>query len=94
MPGAPPFPLPSPLDPLAPMHEVEALAEGVAATVRVARGLLEGRRQVEIAGLDRMVGLLCAKALDLPPDQGRQLRPRLLALEHDINRLGAALAPR
>ncbi len=80
-------------DPMAPMRDVAAIAAGVTATLLVARGLVESRRRVDLAGLDRMVGLLCAKALDLPPEQGRALRPVLMALERDLESLGAALAP-
>jgi hypothetical protein len=85
-------PLLAPLDPMAPLRDVEAIAEGVAATLRVAHGLVEARRRVDLAGLDRMVGLLCARALDLAPEQGRALRPRLMAIDDDLVRLGAALA--
>lgn len=79
------------LDPLAPMHAVEALADGVAATLRVARGLLDAKRQVDLAGLDRMVGPLCAKALDLAPEQGRLLRPRLQTLQQELDVLAARM---
>ena len=34
--------------------------------------LVANGRTVDMAGLDRGVGLLCAKALDLPPEAGAQ----------------------
>ncbi len=81
----------APLDPMAPMREVERLADGVAATLQVARGLLQACRQVDLAGLDRMVGLLCARLLDLPHEQGLALRPRLIALQGELDWLEAAM---
>lgn len=82
----------APLDPLAPLRGVEALADGVARTVQMARKLAEVRRRVDLAGLDRMVGLLCAKMLDLPLDQGRRLRPRLAQLQQELDGLDRVLA--
>ena len=69
------------------------MAAGISATLRIARGLIEGRRQVELAGLDAMVGLLCARVLDLPPEQGRALRPRLALLLTELDGLAGALPP-
>jgi hypothetical protein len=92
---APPS-LPDPFAPVEPSMEAagaRALAEGVSATLRIARGLIEGHRQVDLAGLDAMVGLLCARTLDLPPEQGRALRPRLMLLLAELDGLTGALAP-
>lgn len=72
---------------------VAAMIEGALATVRTARALAEGRRRIDLAGLDDMVGRICARALDLPPAAGRKLRPRLIALDDELRRLGEALAP-
>ena len=49
-----------------------AFADGVTQTLGVARGLVEAGRHVDLAGLEDQVGLLCAKALDLPPEEGRE----------------------
>ena len=85
------------IDPPAPdpttMATAEALAEGVSAMLRVARGLVEGQRQIDLAGLDAMVGYLCARTLDLPPEQGRAMRPRLMLLLTELDSLTGALAP-
>ena len=82
-------PWPSPAhDPAAAQHD---LAEQVRTTVAIARALAGMDREVEIAGLDRMVGLLCAKTLDLPPDQGRAARPGLVAILAEVELLSATL---
>ncbi len=76
----------------APVGAATELVDGVAALLRLARGLVTAGRAVDLAGLDRMVGLLCARALDLPPEEGRRLRPRLAALLAELDGLGSALA--
>ncbi len=82
-------PWPSPAhDPVAAQH---ALAEQVRHTVAIARALAGMDREVEVSGLDRMVGLLCAKTLDLPPDLGRAARPGLVAILAEVELLSATL---
>jgi len=78
-------------DPGIPASAASALADGIAATLRVARGLALAGRPVDLTGLDGMVGVLCARALDLPPAEGRCLRPRLAELLTELDTLGAAL---
>ena len=51
--------------------DVASLSKTLHDTVNIAAGLATGGRRVDVAGLDRSVGLLCAKALDLPPTEGR-----------------------
>ena len=75
------------------MAAVEGLAGQVAGALRLAGALAQGGRRLDLAGLDQMIGRLCAQALDLPPDQGRAMRPLLLALLRDPDELGARLAP-
>ncbi len=75
-------------DPVAAQHD---LAEQVRKTVAIARALAGMDREVEVVGLDHMVGLLCAKTLDLPPDQGHTARPGLLAILAEIELLSATL---
>jgi hypothetical protein len=48
---------------------------------------------VDLSGLEGMVGLLCARVLDLPPAQGRGLRPLLASLLAELDELNGALAP-
>ena len=68
-----------------------SLGEGLARTVCIARLLVENGRTVDMVGLDRGVGLFCAKVLDLPADIGSTLRPHLLALLAETDRLTEAL---
>lgn len=68
-----------------------SLAGGIATTIRLSRALVDTGRSVDLAGLDRVVGLLCAKALDLQPEQGRELVPELSAMLREIDGLTAAL---
>lgn len=70
---------------------VRGMAESLGRTVCIARALLQHGRTLDLAGLDRGVGLLCAKALDLPLEAGRQFRPHLEALLNEADRLTAAL---
>ncbi len=75
----------------APLRELRAFADGVTQTLGVARGLVEAGRYVDLGGLEDQVGLLCAKALDLPPEEGRALRDELLALLARVEALSVAL---
>jgi hypothetical protein len=68
------------------------LAAGMTATIRVARALATSGRQIDLSGIERDAGLLCARVFDLPPASGRFLRPHLLALLSEHDALAAALA--
>ena len=70
---------------------VLALGDGVRQTIGVARALIDSGRTVNLAGLDRAVGLLCAKALDLTPDSGRTVTLQLRTLRQDADALVQAL---
>ncbi|MBV8398074.1 MAG: hypothetical protein JOZ58_11475 [Acetobacteraceae bacterium] len=78
--GAPPF------------DAAHALASGLVNALRLARAMAETGRPLDLSGLEEPVGLLCAKALDLPPEQGRALRPALLSLLAEAEALQGALA--
>lgn len=71
--------------------EVAALSEAVRNTVTMAAGLAAGGRQVDLTGLDRTMGLLCAKALDLAAVDGRTARTGLIALLTEVDALSLAL---
>jgi hypothetical protein len=73
--------------------EVEALIEVLATVVQTAGALLSEGHRLDLTGLDSLVGLLCARALDLDPRHGCALGPTLLALRDDLDGLFAALAP-
>jgi hypothetical protein len=83
--------LPDPLD------TARRFADGLRATVQLARELVASRRAVDLAGLDQQVGLLCAKALDLPPEQSAAILPSLYHLAGAVDALEielfAAFAP-
>jgi hypothetical protein len=68
-----------------------SLAGGIVTTVRLSRALFDSGRSVDLAGLDAVVGLLCAKALDLQPEQGRELVPELSDMLREIDDLFTAL---
>jgi hypothetical protein len=80
-------PLPDPH----PNTEALQLVETVARTLMVARVLAQRGRAVDLQGLDAMVGLLCAKTLDLGPDYARIMRPQLMALRAELDALSALL---
>ncbi len=71
------------------VRTAEALADGLNHMLHVAVALLNQRRRVDLTGLDERIGRLCAAVLDLPPEQGCDLRPKLLVLRDQIDRLGA-----
>jgi len=81
-------------EPYDPTEAVRALAGELTSMVEVARALAAAGRTVDLAGLDARIGLLCAKSLDLPPDEGRRMRPRLIALSGSMQALSRALADR
>jgi hypothetical protein len=71
-----------------------SLTEAIGATaamLRLAEGIVAAGRQVDLAGLEDRIGLVCAQALDLPPDEGVRLRPGLVALLRDLDALAVAL---
>ena len=71
---------------------VRELVEALTRTIDLARALAEAGRAIDLAGLDGQVGLLCAKSLDLPPDQGRAVRPRLIELSEAVATLARVLS--
>ena len=71
--------------------DVAALSHGVLATVDMAAGLAMGGRRIDVVGLDHAVGLLCAKALDLPPAEGHAACAGLFALLTQMDALSSAL---
>ena len=80
--------------PAFPDTEIERTRAGATAlrrTVALARALASGGRSIDLAGLDGQVGLICARALDLPPEQGRTIREELEAVLAEVDDLAAAL---
>jgi hypothetical protein len=57
----------------------------------ITRALVAAGRKVDIAGLDGPIGLLCAKSLDLSPEDGRQMRVLLLGILEEVDALSELL---
>ena len=53
--------------------------------------MLDTGQDVDLAGLDGGIGLLCAKSLDLPPALGRALRPRLMIVLQELDAMTLAM---
>jgi hypothetical protein len=68
-----------------------AMGDGLMRTMCIARLLMANGRTVDMTGLDRGMGLFCAKALDLAPELGRSLRASLVALLAEVDAFTAAL---
>lgn len=77
---------------LSPLTALRAFADDVARMLGVARGLVDAGRSIDLAGLEDQVGLLCAKTLDLPQDEGRAMLGELIALRARLDGLEAAMA--
>ena len=67
------------------------MAESLRQSLCLARALAGQNRPVDLDGMQEGVGLLCAKALDLDPNEGRALRVALIALRAEMDQLSATL---
>lgn len=67
------------------------MAEGLRQSLRLARALAGRERPVDLAGVQDSMGLICAKALDLPPGDGRAARVVLIALREELDQLSTVL---
>lgn len=74
-----------------PQDALVSFLEDMSNTMVIVHRLIEDGRAVDLSGLDAQIGLLCAKALDLPPDQGHTLRPALIGLRDKADALLSAL---
>jgi hypothetical protein len=77
-----------------PVAAVRALSDELIKVIEVARALAEAGRAIDLTELDQQIGLLCAKSLDLPPDDGRRIRPRLIVLSGSMAALSRVLTAR
>lgn len=68
-----------------------AFCDGLARLIEASQALLVAGERVDLAGLNGGIGLLCAKALDLPPAMGRALRPRLISLLKSLDDMSLAM---
>ncbi len=71
--------------------EVLAIADQTARMIAVTQTLVASQRHVDIQGLQHHVGLLCAKALDLPPTKTGFLKLELQRLAASLDRLNATM---
>lgn len=67
------------------------IAETMRSTMTVARALVDAGIRVDLAGLDREVGDLCADAIALPRVLGRELIGALTCLRDEIAALEQTL---
>jgi hypothetical protein len=67
------------------------LAERITRTLAVARALIVSGRDVDLAGIEDGIGMLCAKTLDLPNEQARSMLPALYDMRVQVDRLSVAL---
>ena len=72
------------------VNHLTAECEALSRTMKLCRALAESDRMIDVVSLEGGVGLLCAKALDLDPAEGRALRPALRRLHDDLDDLVAA----
>ena len=70
-----------------PDTQAAILLDQLGGLLQVARALAGAGRALDLAGLDLLAGRVAAACLDLPPEQGRALRPRLAALLGEIDAL-------
>jgi hypothetical protein len=74
-----------------PLGSALTLAQSLTGTLRMARALAQSGRRIDVAGIAEPIGLLCAKSLDLPPEQGREMRGVLMALRQEVDLLAESL---
>jgi hypothetical protein len=74
-----------------PPERLRILAERLIRTLAVGRALVITGRSVDMSGIQDGIGVLCAKSLDLPRDQGRQMLPMLLELAAQVDSLSMAM---
>jgi hypothetical protein len=76
------------------LRAAQAMAAGLLRTVRIAAALVAAGRTVDLDGIDDLIGRLCARALDLPPEQGLLLTDDLRRLLTESDTLHARLSGR
>ena len=74
------------------MLGAEQSADGVCALLQLARGMADAGRRVDLGGLEALVGRLCARSLDLMPDERRRMALPLAGLLAEIDALHAVMA--
>ena len=62
---------------LARLEKLRHAGQGIGRTLHLALALMQSGRRIDLTGIDRQVGILCAQSLDLPPVLGREMVPCL-----------------
>jgi hypothetical protein len=75
-----------------PIDRVRAGANALGRTAAMASVLARSGRRIDLTGLDTQIRLLCAKALDLPPEQGCAIRTDLVLLLTELDALAGTLS--
>jgi hypothetical protein len=75
------------------LEKLRGVALGIDRVLNLALALTQSGRRVDLSGIDRQVGILCAQSLDLPPALGRALVPCLQSQIAVIDQLFAAIRP-
>lgn len=66
----------------------------MAATLTLARALVIAGHRIDLDGVEREIGDLCAETVALPREEGRMLKPALENLLREVEALEADLANR
>ena len=74
-----------------PIQNTIALRDRVIAILHTARALSATGRAVDLTGLDNLIGMLCAKILDLPDEEARGFRAALCGIAAELETLNQAL---
>ncbi len=77
-----------------PLATVRGCLAQLGRTLAIARNLLQAGKRLDLTGLDADMGFVCARTLDLPPEEGLALRPELIGLRAELDALSAALEAR
>jgi hypothetical protein len=76
------------------METTAMVVETMAATLLLARALLAAGHRIDLDGVEREIGDLCAETVGLPRADGQALRPALEHLLREVEALEADIADR
>ena len=76
------------------LAELRSFLEDLENAAAVATTLVREGHRIDLGDFDSQVGFLCAKALDLPDGQGRQVRDDLMRLRQKLEVLEISLKAR
>jgi hypothetical protein len=65
--------------------------EGLRGTLALARALVEGGREVDLAGLENDAAAICAALDKLPGHAARDMRPAMIALMREVEALALVM---